>query len=69
MPTSKLDSKTRIEIWNTLKSIDNVPTMPSVYFKLDKLLSDPNASIVSVRRAIEEHPPIVAYILQRVNSG
>lgn len=69
MPTSKLDSKTRIEIWNTLKSIDNVPTMPSVYFKLDKLLSDPNASIVSVRRAIEEDPPIVAKILQRVNSG
>jgi putative nucleotidyltransferase with HDIG domain len=69
MKTDLLNAKSRIEIWRTLKSIDNVPTLPNVYFKLDQLLRDPNASIVKVRRVIEEDPPIVAKLLQRVNSG
>ncbi len=64
-----LDAKVRVEIWNQLNNIDNVPTLPSIYFKLQRILSRPDASIQAVRKIIEEDPPTVAKILQRVNSG
>ena len=69
MLTDNINSQLRVDIWKKLQEIKNVPTLPAVYFKLEKLLADPNASIVTVRKAIEEDPPIVAKILQRVNNG
>ncbi len=59
----------RMNIWHELKDIENVPTLPRIFFRLEKVYSDPNASIRVVCRLIEEDPPTVAKILQRVNSG
>lgn len=69
MPTAVKQANSRIDIWKELKTIENVPTLPSVFFKLEKLLGDPKISIKSVVAVIEEDPPIVAKILQRINSG
>ncbi len=69
MQSKTLDAKVRVEIWKKLNQIDNVPTLPTIFFKLQNLLSRPDASIQDVRKIIEEDPPTVAKILQRVNSG
>lgn len=56
-------------IWDTLEKIKDLPTLPSVYFKVDKLLKDKQASIENVARIIEIDPAMSTSILRLVNSA
>ena len=56
-------------IWETLEKIQDLPTLPSVYFKVDKLLKDKQASIENVARIIEVDPAMSTSILRLVNSA
>ncbi|MEE9911707.1 MAG: HDOD domain-containing protein [Deltaproteobacteria bacterium] len=56
-------------IWDTLEKITDLPTLPSVYFKVDKLLKDKQASIENVARIIEIDPAMSSSILRLVNSA
>lgn len=61
-----MDNKT---IWETLEEIKDLPTLPSVYFKVDKLLKDKQASIENVARIIEIDPAMSSSILRLINSA
>ena len=56
-------------IWETLEKIKDLPTLPSVYFKVDKLLKDKQASIENVAHIIEIDPAMSTSILRLVNSA
>lgn len=56
-------------IWKTLEKIKDLPTLPSVYFKVDKLLKDKEASIDNIARIIEIDPAMSSRILRLVNSA
>jgi putative nucleotidyltransferase with HDIG domain len=56
-------------IWETLEKIKDLPTLPSVYFKVDKLLQDKEASTENVARVIEVDPAMSTRILRLVNSA
>jgi putative nucleotidyltransferase with HDIG domain len=55
--------------WNILEKIEDLPTLPSVYFKVNKLLQDEDASIEAVGRIIEIDPAMSTNILRLVNSA
>ncbi|MEN6620177.1 MAG: HDOD domain-containing protein [Smithella sp.] len=55
--------------WNTLEKIDNLPTLPIVYFKVNKLLLRRDTSIEAVARIIEIDPAMSTNILRLVNSA
>jgi len=61
-----MDNKT---VWERLEKITDLPTLPSVYFKVDKLLKDKQASIENVARLIEIDPAMSSSILRLVNSA
>ena len=56
-------------IWAILEKIKDLPTLPSVYFKVDKLLKDKEASIENVARIIEVDPAMSTSILRLINSA
>lgn len=56
-------------IWDTLEKIKDLPTLPSVYFKVDKLLKDKQASIENIARIIEVDPAMSTSILRLINSA
>lgn len=56
-------------IYETLEKIKDLPTLPSVYFKVDKLLKDKEASIDNVARIIEIDVAMSSSILRLVNSA
>lgn len=56
-------------IWATLEKIKDLPTLPSVYFKLNQLLKDKQASIERVAHIIELDPAMSSRILRLVNSA
>lgn len=56
-------------IWATLENIKDLPTLPSVYFKLNQLLKDNQASIEKVSHIIEIDPAMSSRILHLVNSA
>ncbi len=56
-------------VWDILGKITDLPTLPSVYFKVDKLLKDKQASIENVARIIEIDPAMSSSILRLVNSA
>ena len=49
--------------------VKQLPTRPMVYCQLERVLSDPNASIAQVARVIEQDPGISTKVLQLVNSA
>ena len=57
------------EVWEILEKIKDLPTLPGVYFKVNSLLQDRQASLENVSRAIEIDPAISAKILRLVNSA
>jgi len=57
------------EIWEILEKIKDLPTLPGVYFKINRLLQDRQASLENVSRAIEVDPAMSAKILRLVNSA
>lgn len=57
------------EIWNILEGIKDLPTLPSVYFKVNKLLQDNKASVENVAHIIEIDPAMSSRILHLVNSA
>ena len=61
-----MDNKT---LWEILEGIKDLPTLPSVYFKVDKLLKDKQASIENVARLIEMDAAMSTSILRLVNSA
>jgi len=61
-----MDNKT---VWERLEKITDLPTLPSVYFKVDKLLKDKQASIENVARLIEIDPAMSSSVLHLVNSA
>jgi len=61
-----MDNKT---VWETLESIKDLPTLPSVYFKVDKLLKDKQAQIENVARLIEMDAAMATSILRLINSA
>lgn len=61
-----MDNKT---VWEILEKIKDLPTLPSVYFKVNKLLQDKKASVDNVARIIEIDPAMSSSILHLVNSA
>jgi putative nucleotidyltransferase with HDIG domain len=61
-----MDNKT---VWETLENIKDLPTLPSVYLKVNKLLQDNKASIENVAHIIEIDPAMSSRILHLVNSA
>ncbi|GAB4336182.1 MAG: hypothetical protein Kow0037_17040 [Calditrichia bacterium] len=59
----------RTNILKELETIEEVPTLPQVAFKLIALISDESSSMREIGNLIEEDPPLVAKILRIVNSG
>ena len=57
------------EVWEILEKIKDLPTLPAVYFKVNRLLQDRQASLENVSRAIEVDPAMSAKILRLVNSA
>ncbi len=55
--------------WKILESITDLPTLPSVYFKVNQLLQDKQAGIENVAHVIEMDPGMSASILRLVNSA
>jgi len=53
----------------TLKQIDSLPTMPSVYFEIVKALQSPDVSIQKIGRIISKDVALTSKILQLVNSA
>lgn len=56
-------------VWEILEQIKDLPTLPSVYFKVDKLLKDKRASIENVAHLIEMDAAMSTSILRLVNSA
>ena len=56
-------------VWETLEKISDLPTLPSVYFQVNKLLQDKQASIEKVARIIEVDPGMSSSVLRLVNSA
>ena len=57
------------EVWAILEKIKDLPTLPGVYLKLNRLLQDKQASLENVSRIIEVDPALSAKILRLVNSA
>lgn len=53
--------------WETIDRIKDLPTMPNIYFKVNQLLKNNQASIDNVARIIEMDPAMSSRILRLVN--
>jgi putative nucleotidyltransferase with HDIG domain len=56
-------------MWDTLENIKDLPTLPTIYFKVNKLLQDKKASIENVALIIEIDQAMSSSILRLVNSA
>ncbi|MEN6373223.1 MAG: HDOD domain-containing protein [Smithella sp.] len=61
-----MDNKTA---WETLEKIKDLPTLPAIYFKVNKLLQDNVASIENVAHVIELDQAMSSSILRLLNSA
>ena len=52
-----------------IRSVGDLPTLPTVYMKLSHLLKQPDAPIKSISNIISEDPAIAAMVLKIVNSA
>jgi putative nucleotidyltransferase with HDIG domain len=59
--------KTRIEI--LINNLDELPTLPSVFFTVNKMLSDPRTSAIDIGNAISLDQVIASKILKLANSS
>ncbi|MBI3817698.1 MAG: HDOD domain-containing protein [Planctomycetes bacterium] len=50
-------------------SLEHVPSVPAIYWKLTQALSSPNASLAEITRIVEQDPSICIKLLQLVNSS
>jgi len=64
-----MENKMGIDIRRELESIEDVPTLPQVAFRLIAMISDPSSSMAAISHIMEEDPPLVAKILKIINSG
>ncbi|MBW1711246.1 MAG: HDOD domain-containing protein [Deltaproteobacteria bacterium] len=64
-------TRTREREWILIKlmEIDDLPTLPSVFLNIIKLMRDPNTSMVEIARAIEADPALSMKILRLINSS
>jgi putative nucleotidyltransferase with HDIG domain len=60
-------SKTRIE--TLINGLDELPTLPSVFFTVNKMLSDPRTSAIDIGNAISLDQVIASKILKLANSS
>ncbi|OQX57384.1 HD family phosphohydrolase [candidate division KSB1 bacterium] len=61
-----------LTIQRTMKILDNVsdlPTLPTVYTKVSKLVENPNSTVAQVAKVIEADQAITAKVLRLVNSS
>jgi len=59
---------TRGEIFQKLGAIEDLPSLPRVVIRLQKEMNNPDASIETIARIINEDPPIALKVLKVVNS-
>ena len=52
-----------------IKSVKNLPAMPEIIFKIQKLLSDPNSNIKQIANVIETDQVIAVKVLKLANSS
>ncbi|GJQ64076.1 MAG: two-component system response regulator [Melioribacteraceae bacterium] len=52
-----------------IAGINEIPVLPEFYYKLEKMLEQPDVSIAEVKNLIAHDPALVAKILQLVNSA
>ena len=57
----------RIEV--LIKNMGELPTIPSVFFTVNKMLSDPRTSAIDVGQAVSNDPVIASKILKLANSA
>lgn len=58
-----------INLFNSLKNLDSLPTLPRAISKINMLLEDENVNINSIIDLIEEDPPMASKILRVINSA
>ncbi|MBU0520594.1 HDOD domain-containing protein [bacterium] len=61
--------ETRNRILVELQSISDLPTLPSVFLKLMRLMRDPNLQIKDISKVVESDPAISMKVLRLVNSS
>jgi putative nucleotidyltransferase with HDIG domain len=59
--------KTRIE--TLINNLDELPTLPSVFFTVNKMLSDPRTSAIDIGNAISMDQVIASKVLKLANSS
>ncbi|MCL1966644.1 MAG: HDOD domain-containing protein [Fibromonadales bacterium] len=59
--------KTRIQ--TLINSLDELPTLPSVFFTVNKMLSDPRTSAIDIGKAISLDQVIASKVLKLANSS
>lgn len=64
-----MDKAIREQIEDLIQDIEQLPTLSTVYYNLQKILSDPNATAKEVGNAIEDDQALTSKILKLVNSA
>jgi putative nucleotidyltransferase with HDIG domain len=64
-----MDPELRSRIEKVISGLDQLPTLPTVYHQLQKMLSDPKVSAKDVGAVIEQDQSLAAKILKVVNSS
>lgn len=64
-----MNSETRKKMETTLRSVGQLPTLPVVYSRLQKVLGDPRVSAQEVGSVIEQDQSLASKVLKIVNSA
>lgn len=64
-----MDPELRTRIEKVISGLDQLPTLPTVYHHLQRMLSDPRVSAKDIGTIIEQDPALATKILKVVNSS
>ena len=67
-PKKKI-TESRVKIIRSIRTIKNLPPMPEIFIKIEKLSRDPNATAADYGKVLELDPGITARILRMSNSA
>ena len=56
------------EVWDKIKGIDNLPTLPTIASEVVAAAQDPDSSVDQIGKVIEKDPPLTAKVLKVANS-
>jgi len=69
MSTSSARPYSKVTLWEVLRSIDEISTLPHVAVRVLQVMADPNSGASDLKAAMEVDPALCARVMRCVNSS